>query len=71
MISLSDSFATVVPIGNSLSASSRGRGCARFREGEFDAVDAVMFLSRNGTQGEAGVGLKPLSVPKFRMLLFA
>ena len=36
--------------------------------GEFDAV---MFLSRNGTQGEAGVGLKPLSVPKFRMLLFA
>ena len=22
--------------------------------------DAVMFLSRNGTQGEAGVGLKPL-----------
>ena len=25
--------------------------------------DAVMFLSRNGTQGEAGVGLKPLSVP--------
>ena len=29
------------------------------------------FLSRNGTQGEAGVGLKPLSVPKFRMLLFA
>ena len=39
-------------------------------EGEFDAVN-VMFLSRNGTQGEAGVGLKPLSVPKFRMLLFA
>ena len=37
-------------------------------EGEFDAV---MFLSRNGTQGEAGVGLNPLSVPKFRMLLFA
>ena len=37
-------------------------------EGEFDAV---MFLSRNGTQGEAGVGLKPLSMPKFRMLLFA
>ena len=37
-------------------------------EGEFDAV---MFLSRNGTQGEAGVGLKPSSVPKFRMLLFA
>ena len=37
-------------------------------EGDFDAV---MFLSRNGTQGEAGVGLKPLSVPKFRMLLFA
>ena len=36
-------------------------------EGEFDAV---MFLSRNGTQGEAGVGLKPLSVPRFRMLLF-
>ena len=95
MISLSDSFATVVPIGNSLSASSRGRGCARFEiaawgrgllgmwslwimdekahkwsqdEGEFDAV---LFLSRNGTQGEAGVGLKPLSVPKFRMLLFA
>ena len=33
--------------------------------------DAVMFLSRNGTQGEAEVGLKPLSVPKFRMLLFA
>ena len=33
--------------------------------------DAVMFLSRNGTQGEAGVGLKPSSVPKFRMLLFA
>ena len=30
--------------------------------------DAVMFLSRNGTRGEAGVGLKPLSVPKFRML---
>ena len=68
MISLSDSFATVVPIGNSLSASSRGRGYARFREGEFDAV---MFLARNGTQGGAGVGLKPLSVPKFRMLLFA
>ena len=67
MISLSDSFATVVPIGNSLSASSRERGCARFREG----FDAVMFLSTNGTQGEAGVGLKPLSVPKFRMLLFA
>ena len=37
-------------------------------EGEFDAVT---FLSRNGIQGEAGVGLKPLSVPKFRMLLFA
>ena len=37
-------------------------------EGEFDAV---MFLSRNGTQGEAGVGLKPLSVLKFRVLLFA
>ena len=34
-------------------------------------LDAVMFLSRNGTQGEAGVGLKPLYVPKFRMLLFA
>ena len=33
MISLSDYFATVVPIGNSLSASSRERGCARFREG--------------------------------------
>ena len=37
-------------------------------EGEFDAV---MFLSRSGTQGEAGVGLKPLSAPTFRMLLFA
>ena len=37
-------------------------------EGEFDAV---MFRSRNGTQGEAGVGLKPLSVLKFRMLLFS
>ena len=34
--------------------------------GEFDAV---IFLSRNGTQGEAGVGLKLLSVPRFRMLL--
>ena len=52
MISLSDSFATVVPIGNSLSASSRGRGCARFREGEFDAV---MFLSRNGTKVRLGL----------------
>ena len=37
-------------------------------DGEFDAV---MFLSRNGTQGEAGVGLKPLSMPKFMMLLSA
>ena len=36
-------------------------------EGE---VDAVTFLSRKGTQDEAGVGLKPLSVPKFSMLLF-
>ena len=36
-----------------------------------EEFDAVMLLSRNGTQGEAGVGLKPLSVPKFRMLLFA
>ena len=35
-------------------------------EGEFDAV---MFRSRNGTQGEARVRLKHLSVPKFRMLL--
>ena len=35
-------------------------------EAEFDAV---MFPSRNGTQGEAGAGLKPLSVPKFRTLL--
>ena len=35
-------------------------------KGEFDAV---MVWSRNGTQGKAGVGFKPLSVPKFRMLL--
>ena len=36
-------------------------------EGEFDAV---MIRSRNGTRGEAGVGLKALSVLKFRMILF-
>ena len=35
-------------------------------EGEFDAV---MFRSKNGTQGEAGVDLRLLPVPKFRMLL--
>ena len=31
--------------------------------------DAVMVRSSNGTQGEAGVGLKHLSVPVFSMLL--
>ena len=46
----------------------RERGVVRASARGFDAV---MFLSRNGTQGEAGIGLKPLSVPKFRMLLFA
>ena len=35
-------------------------------EGEFDAV---MFRSRNCTEGEAGVGLKSSFVPKFRLLL--
>ena len=31
--------------------------------------DAAMLRSRNDTQGEAGVGLKPLSVTKLRNLL--
>ena len=35
-------------------------------DGEFDAV---IFQSRNDTQGEAGMGSNFFPVPKFRMLL--
>lgn len=35
-------------------------------DGEFDAV---IYRSSNGTQGEAGVSLRPFPVPKFRVLL--
>ena len=41
MVLLPDSFATVVPIGNSRSASSRERDCKHFR-GEFFVLEAAV-----------------------------
>ena len=33
-----------------------------------EETDAIMLQSRNGTQGEEGLGLKPFIVPTFRVL---
>ena len=42
---------------------------AQKRSHDDEKFDAVIFRCRNGTQGEAGVSLRPFPIPKFRVLL--